>query len=699
MFFKGEVPFVRLLFPLIIGILVAYTFADPLIYSWRFGLIYILFGSYLIGLLAYKKYKLFRWGWFFGLLIHFYLILLAYELTVHFSGRFDPSHFSAFKSETLVVKIINEPKLSSGIIRFESEVIAVYSKKRIQNTNGKLLIALKLDTLKAIQVNYGDIFLIPANYQEVESSYNPGEFDFKSYLKDKQIYFQIFLQADEVKRVSQNTGNPFISFALTLRKDLVKKFSRYIPDQEASSMASTLILGYRADLSKDIIEAYSKTGTMHVLSVSGMHVGIVFLVLSILLKPMNRSKNLILLRAIIIIAVIWFYSLLTGFSPSVCRSALMLSFVVLGKAMNKNQNTYNLIAISAFFLLLYDPYYLFDVGFQLSYVAVIGLVYFHPLIFNVLYIENKLLEHIWSYCALSLAAQLATFPLSVYYFHQFPVYFLLSNLLIVLPIAFIMYAGIAFLIIPYPLIIQPLGKFLNWLINFTNNILYKIEHLPFSAMEGIWVSTFEYMLISSLVISCVLWQLFRNKIIIWLSFSIGIILAFSLSMKSIKNFNRHELIFYSLRKNTAIAYLFKGQSIIITDLKPSDKLITYSIKPSISMSGIKESLFFDPEQQFSGSNYWSDSDFMQFGNFRILRWRNEFNKLVLNKRIAVDLLLLSKGSTQGLRYMSEIVDFKSIIIDSSNPEYKIEAWLSEAKSLKISCISLKKYPAYIVKLE
>jgi competence protein ComEC len=699
MFFKGEVPFVRLLFPLIIGILVAYTFADPLIYSWRFGLIYILFGSYLILLLAYKKYKLFRWGWLFGILIHFYLVILAYELTVHFSGRFDPSHFSALKSETLLVKIINEPKLTSGIIRFESEVIAVYSEKRIQNSNGKLLIALKLDTLKVIEANYGDIFLIPANYQEVEPSNNPGEFDFKSYLEDKQIYFQIFLQADEGKRVFQNAGNPLISFALTLRKDLVKKFTRFLPDQEASSMASTLILGYRVDLNKDLIEAYSKTGTMHVLSVSGMHVGIVFLVLSFLLKQMARSKNLILLRAIIIIAVIWFYSLLTGFSPSVCRSALMLSFVVLGKAMNKNQNTYNLIAISAFFLLLYDPYYLFDVGFQLSYLAVAGLVYFHPIIYNTFYIKNKLLEHVWSYCALSIAAQLATFPLSIYYFHQFPVYFLLSNLLIVLPVAFIMYAGIAFLIIPYSLIIQPLGKFLNWLINFTNDILYKIEQLPFSVLEGLWVSGFEYLLISSLIILFVFWQSFRNKFLIWLSFFIGIILAFSLSIKSIENFKRHELIFYSLRKNTAIAYLFKGRSIIITDINPSDKLYTYSIKPSISMSGIEESLVFDPEQQFSGSYYWSDSDFMQFGNFRILRWRNEFNKLFLNKRIEVDILLLSKGSAQELRYISEMVDFKSIIIDSSNPEYKIEAWQNEAKSLKISCISLKKYPAYIVKLE
>jgi len=699
MFFKGEVPFVRLLFPLIIGILAGYTFANPFFYSRGAGVIFILFGSYLILLLAYKKYKLFKWGWLFGLLLHFFLAILAYELTIHFSGRFDPNHFSAFKSESLFVKIINEPKLSSGIVRFESEVIAVYSEKHIQNSNGKLLIALKYDALRAIEVDYGDIILIPANYQEIEPPYNPGEFNFKSYLKDKQIYFQIFLQADEIKNVHQNSGNPIISFALALRKDLVKKFIRFIPDQEASSMASTLILGYRADLNKDLIDAYSKTGTMHVLSVSGMHVGIVFLVLNFLLKPMNRSRNLILLRAIIIISVIWFYSLLTGFSPSVCRSALMLSFIVLGKAMNKNQNTYNLIAISAFFLLLYDPFYLFDVGFQLSYLAVAGLVYFHPLIYNVFYIKNKLLEQVWSYCALSIAAQIATFPLSIFYFHQFPVYFLLSNLLIVLPVAIIMYSGIAFLIIPYTLILNPLGKLLNWLINCTNDILYKIEQLPFSTMEGIWVSFYEYILISSLLISFVFWQLFRNKFIIWLAFLIGIILSVSLSVKSIENFERHELIFYSLRKNTAIAYLFKGRSIIITDVKPSEKLYNYSIKPSISMSGIDESLVFEPRQQFSGATYWSDSDFMQFGNFRVIWWRNAFNRFLLYKKIKVDLLILSKGAEQKLKNIKELVDFKTVIIESSNPEYKIEAWQNEAKSLNISCISLKKYPAYIVKLE
>ncbi|WP_395627293.1 ComEC/Rec2 family competence protein, partial [Daejeonella sp.] len=494
MIFKGEVPFVRLLIPLIVGIIIASNFAHSFIYSWGVILLVLIPILYLILILYYKKYQLYRWVWGFGLLIYCFLALLSYSLTVHYSGKFDAEYFSSLKPEILIVKITNEPKLSAGIYRFETEVSATYSKHSIQNSTGKLLVSIKVDSLKNKSFQYGDLLLVPANYKEIEPTYNLGEFDYKSYLKSEQIYFQLFLETVEVQIIAQNTGNPIISYALSLRKRLVKKFIQYIPDGEASSLASTLILGYRADLNKDLIEAYAKTGTMHVLSVSGMHVGIVFLVLSFFLKAMNKNKKLILIRLIIIIGVIWFYSLLTGFSPSVCRSALMLSFVVLGKAINKNQNTYNLMAISAFFLLLYDPFYLFDVGFQLSYLAVAGLVYFHPIIYSAFYIKNKILDYIWSYSALSIAAQLATFPISVYYFHQFPMYFLLSNLLIVFPVALIMYAGIAFLMIPFATINQFLGIFLNWLINSTNGILYKIEKLPFSAIDGLWINNFELFL-------------------------------------------------------------------------------------------------------------------------------------------------------------------------------------------------------------
>lgn len=698
MVFKGEIPFVRLLIPLALGIIVASNFAHSFIYSWGLILFVLIPCLYLILLLVYKKHQIYRWAWGLGLLIYSFLALLSYSLTVHYSGKFDAEYFSSLKPEILLVKITNEPKLSAGIYRFETEVPAVYSNHAIRNSTGKMLVAIKVDSLTNKTFQYGDLLLVPSNYKEIEPSYNPSEFDYKSYLKSRQIYFQLFIEAAEVRIIARNIGNPIISYALSLRKRLVEKFIQYIPDSEASSLASTLILGYRADLNKDLIEAYSKTGTMHVLSVSGMHVGIVFLVLSFLLKAMNKNKKLILIRAIIIIGLIWFYSLLTGFSPSVCRSALMLSFVVLGKAIHKNQNTYNLMAISAFFLLLYDPFYLFDVGFQLSYLAVAGLVYFHPLIYNTLYIKNKILDYMWSYSALSLAAQLATFPISLYYFHQFPMYFLLSNLLIVFPVAIIMYAGIVFLIIPFAWINELLGAFLNWLINFTNDILYKIEKLPFSAIDGLWISTFELFLITFLLILFILWHTFQNKSVVWMGLSVVFVLAISFSVKSVQNFTRHELIFYSLRKNTAIAYIYQGKSVVISDIDSLDKLLNYSIKPSISSRGIDKIDFMNFGEQFTNNDYWVGPQCMQFGNFKVFRWKNEFNYLVLSNKIDVDVVLIPNINVLNLQNLKNQVNFKTLIIESNIPDYKLKKWLAEARELDINCLTLKKINAHIVQL-
>ncbi|HCN83979.1 MAG TPA: competence protein, partial [Sphingobacteriaceae bacterium] len=331
--------------------------------------------------------------------------------------------------------------------------------------------------------------------------YTPSEFNYKAYLADHGIYHQTFINGDQVRLLDHKKGNAFIDFSFRLREKLVLKFNKYIPGNDAASVASTLILGYRADLSKEILDAYSKTGTMHVLSVSGMHVSIVFIVMAFMLKFMDRSKRLKLIRAALIIILIWFYAIITGYSAAACRAALMLSFVIIGKASQRKQNTYNLLAISAVLLLIYNPFFLFDVGFQLSYLAVIGLVYLYPKLYHLFYVRNWLGDQIWSYLSLSTAAQLATFPLSMYYFHQFPIYFLLSNLFIVLPVTIIMYAGLIFLFIPWDVLLIPLGWLLNKSINFTNLGLLYIEDLPFANISGIWINTWTYLLIYVLMLT------------------------------------------------------------------------------------------------------------------------------------------------------------------------------------------------------
>ena len=656
----------------------------------------MMLGIFIFLLAKYKSNSLYRSGWLFGLIIHGYILVTGYGLTVYLSERFDKKHFSTQKSDAFIIQIRNEPKLSNGILRFEAEVIRSCLNKKIDIMIGKLLIAAKIDSVSQLSLNYGDILLIPAIYDEVDPPYNPGEFDYKSYLENKQIYHQAFVNQDQLVLLKQNSGNRIMLFALNLRKQLVEKFYTYLPDRDAAALASTLILGYRADLSKEIVDAYSKTGTMHVLSVSGMHVGIVFLVLSVLLKPLGRNQRLRLIRACLIISIIWFYSLLTGFSAPVCRAAVMLSFVVLGKALNKSQNTYNLIAISAFFLLLYNPFYLMDAGFQLSYLAVIGLVYFHPKIYQMIFIRNKILDHAWSYCALSIAAQLATFPISLYYFHQFPVYFLISNLFIVLPVAIIMYVGIAFLFIPFSIIIISLGWFLNWLINLTNEFLYYIEHLPYSSLGGIWISTFQYIMIYMIIACFILGFSFKKKGVLWQASFLIVVLMISFTVQNMINYRRHELIFFSLRKNTAIAYIYRGKSIIVSDINASDKLIAFSIKPVLEKRGYTDGLFLDTTLRFSGASYAGDPNFLQFANFRILRWNRKFDDLTFSGKLKVDVILLSGNPRKKLADIKTCIDFSKVLIDGTNPDYKIKAWQSEAVEMNIPCYILKKNPAYIL---
>ena len=699
MFFKGEIPFVRLLVPLIVGIAAGNFFASPGVFYLAKFCSVLSFCVLIFLVIGYKKYSLFRVKWILGISVHVFIFMTAVSLTLRHSEKFDPDYFARFKSQALVVIVTTEPQLSGDILRFETLVKQTIFNSKSTIVTGKLLIAMKADTLRPILFNYGDQLMIPGVYNEVDPPFNPGEFNFKKYLRNKQIYQQSFINQNQIRRLEENAGNDIIAFSLNLRKKLVSKFYTYLADKEAAAMASTLILGYRANLSKEIISAYSKTGTLHILSVSGMHVGIVFIVLNFMLKPLRKNRKLRFLSAFIIISSIWFYALITGLSPSVLRAAVMLSFVILGKTFNKNLNTYNLLAISAFFLLLYNPFNLFDVGFQLSYLAVIGLVFLHPKIYHLLFIKNKLLDYAWSYSALSVAAQLATFPISIYYFHQFPVYFLLSNLLVVLPVTLIMYLGITFLFIPWSAFLEFAGDMLNALIIYTNKVLYYMEALPFSSIGGIWITTSQYILIY-LIIACVIWATFSaTKKAVYFCLGSILLLATSTSHRIISNNQNQELIFYSLRKNVALAYVNNGKAYLISDLSNDDKTISFSIKPALESRGISQINNLRLADSFSDQALQVSTNYMQFGNFKVFRWDQKMDNQVFKRRLKSDIILLSGNPKVNLSALKYQTRFSMILIDATNFDYRIKQWKAEAARLKIPIRVLKKSPAYVLNMD
>ncbi|HEY1025546.1 MAG TPA: ComEC/Rec2 family competence protein, partial [Sphingobacteriaceae bacterium] len=409
----------------------------------------------------------------------------------------------------------------------------------------------------------------------------------------------------------------------------------------------------------------------------------------------GKRKQLRYIEPVLVIPLIWFYALITGFSPSVCRAVLMLTFYVAGKSLNRSHNSYNLVAISAFFLLIYNPYYLFDVGFQLSYLAVTGLICLHPKIYHLLYLKNKLTDKIWSYTALSIAAQLATFPLSIYYFHQFPVYFLLSNLFIALPVSAIMYAGFAFLLVPVDAIADVSGSVLSYMITSVNAILSYIENIPFSTIDDLWVSVLEFVLLYVMIGTFIAAFQLRSKKILMAGICCVLILITSFTRRSIQNKSRHELIFYSLHKNMAIGYLKNGRGSIITDLVKGDKALTYSIYPVMSGGGVRRQTLYHDSVRISGI---SNRHFYKFGDFKILKWNGTADLTAFNYPIEVDAVLLTSDPRINIRELKERIRFSILLIDGTNPDYRVSRWQADARQLGVKYYILKNNPALIVDL-
>lgn len=435
---------------------------------------------------------------------------------------------------------------------------------------------------------------------------------------------------------------------------------------------------------------------MHVLSVSGMHVGIVFFILSKMLWFMSRTKKLRILRAVIIISLIWFYALITGFSPSVCRAALMLSFYVLGKAVSRSSNSYNLVAISAVFLLLYNPYFLFDVGFQLSYLAVLGLIYFYPKIYNLLYVKNWFLDKVWGYLALSFAAQLATFPLGMYYFHQFPVYFLISNLFIVIPVIVIMYLGILFLFIPWDAILTPAGLLLKQGITGMNKGLFYIEDLPlatYASYFGFGYYLLIYLFIAGLILSIQ----HKNKRLLYSAMALVCVLLGYQSAHAIVLSKQNSITFYSLRKNVAFSFFDGENAFVYSDLDSVDKTLAFSVHSSVQANSA-HARYFNLKHRSANSVVFSDGNFFKFKDWKLLIWDKRMNEKTYGEKVQVDALLLSGNPKIEIGDLSKIVSFKMLLIDGTNPDYKIKQWANESKSLSLNFYVLKKNPAYIISL-
>ncbi|MEJ5963405.1 ComEC/Rec2 family competence protein [Pedobacter immunditicola] len=580
---RAETVFVNLLFPLMAGIFVAHQFPSKALQNGFAISIFLLMAILLVLNIGYIKFKAYRYKVILTNLVYLLIFCLGgWSLLLH-TSNLQPDHFSKLKLDAISVILDEAPEWKGNQVRVKVRVNYGYREKQLIPTQGRLLLTITSGKMQPRMLNYGDELMLPASYVTIEGPQNPAEFDFKGWLANQNIGHQIYINHQSTLLTGRHRGRPLIAYALALRQRQIEKLAKLIHDQEAFAVASTLILGYRADLSKETLSAYSDTGTIHALSVSGMHVGIIYVVLTWLLSFLDRWKTAKLLKTLLIIGLIWFYALVTGFSPSALRSAIMLTCFILAKSWSRRSNSFNIMAFSAFVLLIDQPLLLFDVGFQLSYIAVVGLIYLQPLIYKQLYFRFNWADRLWQFTALSVAAQLATFPLSIYYFHQFPVHFLWSNLFILLPVTLMMYIGLGMLLFK----LYVLAPVLEWIIKFTNAGLKWIAALPYSTVTAVWWDKTILILLISFLVLLILALKHRHKKLLFSALIVFLLLQSSLSSQQLKAYRQQKTIVFKLRKNYAIAHLESHQAVLYTDVDPASKVYLYSIKPCLDQHQIK----------------------------------------------------------------------------------------------------------------
>lgn len=689
MTFKSEIVFVKIILPLILGIIIGYYFQSAQLLNIFTAILTVLLALAILINIFYKQLKAWKYKKTIASLYYLIIFSLGFFLTLFNTHFLRPDYFGKKQCQQLKVWVDSEPQQTNDILRFEATVTNGYLNRQAHNCSGKLLVALKIDSLSPIGLNYGDELLISANYLPVEPPYNPGEFDFKSWLASKNINHQTFIRQEQLVKLGNNKGNPIIKYALAIRQKQVDIYRKLIKDDEAFAVASTLILGYRADLSKETLAAYSKTGTIHALSVSGMHVGIIYIMLNWLLAFLDRKSLGRLFKTLLICSLVWYYSLITGFSPSVLRSAIMLTVYILAKQSRRSTNNYNVVSFAAILLLLIDPFVIWDVGFQLSFLAVFGLIYYQPKIYKWWYVENKWLDKLWSAVAMSLAAQLATLPLSVYYFHQFPVYFIISNLFILIPITVLMYAGIAILLLK----VYFLAPAFEWLITFTNNGLKWIASLPYAGITEIWLNRWQLLLMCILIAALTIGLSYYKKKYIFIGAAALLILQISLGYQKINAANQNEFIFFSLRKNYAAAFINGNSAILVSDLTDGDKNFEFFVKPSLDQKQVNNIHFVKWEDDFSAPNFVKQQRQIIYNNKRILLLDSSFNRKKIIQKPSFDFVWLHQNPKQKLENLKNEISFSKLVVDASNKDYIISKFEHHANLLNLSTYVLKKQKA------
>ncbi|SDQ06420.1 competence protein ComEC [Flagellimonas zhangzhouensis] len=390
------------------------------------------------------------------------------------------------KEHTWKLKVREVLKPNDFSQRYFVDVLAVENEKAA----GRLLLSLSKDS-SSVGFGVDDEFYVTGKVETIRSPLNPNQFDYKAYLQKQGISHQI--RADEKAiLLVEDASKTLVGRASNFREHIISKLKAYDFGTEELGVIEALLLGKRDDISETTYNNYINAGAVHILAVSGLHVGILLLILQFLCSPLEQLPKGKTLKMILVIALLWSYAFVAGLSPSIVRAVTMFSFLAYAIHLNRPTNSFNIIALSMLFILLMKPLFLFQVGFQMSYAAVIAIVWIYPKLQRFWFPDNIFVRKVWQLLSVSAAAQLGVLPISLFYFHQFPALFFVSNLLVIPFLGLILGLGIlvialalfdllpSFLVTLFNEIIEIMNSIIGWVANQEG---FLIKNIPFDSVQ------------------------------------------------------------------------------------------------------------------------------------------------------------------------------------------------------------------------
>ncbi len=650
-------PFVRITLCYCFGILLFNT--SFITIPFANYIFFIAIPIYLILIIIWKKWQFIQYNFFFGFGI-FLLLSLAGYLTAQkndLSSEANALETIANKAEFLAMKVNSVEDQHNRYSKYQAILKYVFYDGTWHQVNIGCLLNVKNEK---VSFKNGQFLLTQSRLSSVQQSDYPELFDYKKYLERKNIFFNVYVDASNV-RILNNGENSVMKYLWDLRDFLKKVLNKFVPNNEAKAMLKGLLLGDKTDIAPELIQQYNAVGAAHVLAISGLHVGILFLLFSRLFGFLKKRKWSRYFYYALLMLVIWTYAGITGFSASVSRASIMFSCILIAEWINRKNNIYNTLAIAAFILLLINPNNLYDVGFQLSFTAVAGIVYLYPKFYHLIYFPGLIPDYCWKLTCVSLSAQVATLPLVIYYFHQIPLLGVLSNFIVINGVWIILVLGFSLFFLSFwATLATLLGELLSVIIVGMNASIGFIDRIPIGPITHVYWKLPWVFLIITAVLMLIMFFEFRK---IWLLRLAAISIVMCSILMGIYYWNHNHqqlLIFYRLNDDIAIEKVI-GQNVVAACNIPAtdSKIYGYTIDPMHLIYHI------DHIDKMRHKQEGNNNQFLIFKGQSVLVLNEPLYLKNLENNFEIDYLVIPRNASLIAKHLPQNLIYRHLVINSS----------------------------------